>query len=125
VAAVIRRGSLAGFSAEGRVGDGAELQPIQKGTARVALAAAVPVIPTGIWGTHERWPQAGLRLRLPVRPTVGVAFGSPIPAEGDPRSRQDVRALTDRIAEGIGTAVGAARALAGGSPSGATSYRRG
>jgi len=125
VAAVIRRGSLAGFSAEGRVGDGTGLQPVQKGTARVALAAGVPVIPTGIWGTHERWPQAGLRLRPPLRPTVGVAFGPPIAAEGDPRSRQDVRGLTDRIAEGIEAAVRVARALAGGSRSGPRSYRRG
>jgi 1-acyl-sn-glycerol-3-phosphate acyltransferase len=124
-AAVIRQGYLAGVSAEGRVGDGTAIQPIQKGTARIALAAGVPVIPTGVWGTHERWPQAGPRFSPPIRPVVAVAFGPPIPVEGDPRSRQDVRALTDRIAEGIGASVGSARALARRSRSGGTSYRKG
>jgi hypothetical protein len=43
-----------------------------------------------------------LRLRRPLRPTVRVVFGPPIPASGDPRNRQEVRALTDRVMAAVG-----------------------
>jgi 1-acyl-sn-glycerol-3-phosphate acyltransferase len=108
-AAAVRGGSLVGVSAEGTVGDGRAMLPVQKGTARIALAAGSTVIPVGLWGTQERWPKTGPTFGLPLRPRLSVVFGPPIGSEGDPRSRQDVRALTDRIADGIATAVSKAR----------------
>jgi len=108
-AAAVRGGSLVGVSAEGTVGDGRAMLPLQKGSARIALAAGGPVIPVGVWGTQERWPKTGPTFGLPLRPTVTVHFGPPIESQGDPRSRQDVRALTDRIADGIGAALSRAR----------------
>ena len=108
-AAAVRGGSLVGVSAEGTVGDGRAMLPLQKGTARIALAAGSPVIPVGVWGTQDRWPKTGPTFGLPLRPTLAVHFGPPIDSQGDPRSRQDVRALTDRIAEGIGAALSKAR----------------
>jgi 1-acyl-sn-glycerol-3-phosphate acyltransferase len=112
VADVLREGSLAGMSPEGRVGDGTSLQPGQRGAARIALAAGAPVVPVGVWGTHLRWPQGGLRLGLPLRPAVGVAFGPPIPPEGRARSRPDTIAHIERIMAGVGAAVERARVLA-------------
>ena len=108
-AAAVRGGSLVGVSAEGTVGDGRAMLPLQKGTARIALAAGSPVIPVGVWGTQDRWPKTGPTFGLPLRPTLAVHFGPPIESQGDPRSRQDVRALTDRIADGIGAALSKAR----------------
>jgi 1-acyl-sn-glycerol-3-phosphate acyltransferase len=113
IADLARSGALVGFSAEGRVGDGDALQPIQKGAARAALAAGVPVIPAGIWGTQSRWPMTGPRMSPPLRPGLAVVFGSPIPSVGDPRSRADVRALTDRIAAALEPAVEEARRRCG------------
>jgi len=113
VAGVLRAGALAGMSPEGTVGEGAELLPLQRGAARIALAAGTPVVPVGLWGTQARWPKAGLHWRSPMRPTVGVAFVAPIPAEGNARSRADSLALTERIEEGLGRAVERARRLAG------------
>lgn len=109
VAAIVRGGALAGISAEGTVGDGRELLPVQKGAARIALAAGVPIIPAGVWGTQARWSKRGPSLGGPLRPHVAVAFGSPIPPDGDPRSRADVRALTDRLAAELETVVESAR----------------
>jgi 1-acyl-sn-glycerol-3-phosphate acyltransferase len=106
-----RSGGLVGLAPEGKVGLGDELQPGQKGAARIALAANTCVIPVGIWGTQARWPKAGLRLAPPLRPPVVVIFGSPIRAEGDPHSRIDVRALTDRIMAGLDGMASRARAL--------------
>jgi 1-acyl-sn-glycerol-3-phosphate acyltransferase len=108
-AAKLRAGSLTGLSPEGTVGDGARLGPGQKGAARIALAAGVPVVPVGIWGSHQRWPQAGFRFGRPYRPTVALAFGPPILVEGDPRSRPDVRRLTDEIMAEIARLSGEAR----------------
>jgi len=111
LAAVVEGGWLGGIAPEGTVGEGPGLGPIQKGAARIALLAGVPVVPVGIWGTQERWGKDGLRLERPVRPAVGVAFGPPIVAEGDPKYRPDVQALTDRIGAGIGEQVHVARRL--------------
>jgi 1-acyl-sn-glycerol-3-phosphate acyltransferase len=109
VAAVIRLGSLAGIFPEGRVGGTPHPGPGHKGAARIALAAGVPVVPIGIWGTQLRWPGGGPRLGRPWRPPVTVAYGRPIPTAGDPRSRADVRQLTDHLMDDIAALVGVAR----------------
>jgi 1-acyl-sn-glycerol-3-phosphate acyltransferase len=111
VAETIRGGSLAGLSPEGTVGDGETLQPGQKGAARIALVTNAQVIPVGIWGIQSRWPKQGLRFGPPIRPLVAAAFGPPVQAEGDPRSRSDVRALTDRIMDAVSAQVAAAKGL--------------
>jgi 1-acyl-sn-glycerol-3-phosphate acyltransferase len=108
IADVLRSGSLAGMSPEGTVGSGAALQPGQRGAARIALLAGVPVLPVGVWGTQRRWPKEGLRKTL-ERPTVAVVIGRPIPPAGDARSRPDVIAFTDRIMEGIRVVADRAR----------------
>lgn len=108
---LIRAGSLGGIFPEGRVGLGPELQPLHRGAARVALLAGAPVIPVGVWGTQVRWPKGGFRLSRPLRARVGVVFGPPIAAEGDPRSREDVRELTGRIAAGMARCRTEAEAL--------------
>jgi 1-acyl-sn-glycerol-3-phosphate acyltransferase len=97
VADALRGGSLAGMAPEGTVGGGRTLLPVQRGAARIALAAGAPVVPVGLWGTQQRWPKEGLHWRPPLRPALGVAIGSPIPAVGDPRDRGEVKALTERL----------------------------
>jgi 1-acyl-sn-glycerol-3-phosphate acyltransferase len=112
VADALRGGSLAGMSPEGTVGEGTSLQPGQRGAARIALAAGVPVLPVGVWGTQRRWPKAGLYWGPPLRPALGVAVGAPIMASGDPRDRTEVLALTERLMGELQHAVDVARALA-------------
>jgi len=114
MAAVIREGWLGGIAPEGTVGTGEDLLPIQKGPARIALLAGCPVIPVGLWGPQRRYPKAGLHFKSPARPPLGVAFGSPIQAEGDPKHRPDVQALTDRLGEALREQVEVARRLAPG-----------
>jgi 1-acyl-sn-glycerol-3-phosphate acyltransferase len=111
VADAIRGGALAGLSPEGTVGQGDALQPGQKGAARIALLTHAPVIPVGIWGIQSRWPKQGLRFGPPIRPMVSAAFGPPVPADGDARSRPDVRAMTDRIMDALSVQVAAAKDL--------------
>jgi len=101
VAAVIRSGAVAGMSPEGRVTDGVEELPGQKGGARIALDAGCPVIPSGLWGSNWRWPKNGLHSRPPLRPPVVLVFGPAIEPVGEPRNPRDVKALTERIMDEI------------------------
>lgn len=110
VANVIRSGALAGIFPEGRVGEGPGLQPGHKGLARVALDAQVPVLPVAIAGTDSRWPCSGFRWGRPFRPRVHIVIGHPLAVSGEPRSRQDARALTDRIMSEIESLLPRARA---------------
>lgn len=112
-AEVLRSGQLAGLAPEGTIGDGTSLLPGQKGAARIALMAGAPVVPVGLWGPQHRWPKEGLRFGSPARPTVAVVYGEPIRAEGDPKHRPDVQALTDRIMGDLAALVAEARRLSG------------
>ena len=110
VADVVRSGAVAGMSPEGRVTDGMEELPGQKGAARIALAAGTPVIPSGIWGSNLRWPKEGVRNGPPHRPPVAILFGPAIRPEGDARNPRDVRDLTERIMDEVRALRGIARA---------------
>lgn len=109
----IRAGALAGILPEGKVNADpyAGLQRGKRGLARVALAAAVPVVPVGIWGPQERWPRDGLRLDRPWRLPLAVSFGYPIEPRGDASSTADLQAFTDLVMTEIGKRVDKARAM--------------
>ena len=111
IGGAVGEGWIGAIAPEGTVGDGTKLQRGHKGAARIALLARVPVVPVGVWGTQLRWPKEGLRLRAPLRPVVGVAYGPPIAPEGSARNRPDVQALTDRIMGEIAAQVDRARRL--------------
>jgi len=114
--ATVRSGAIAGIFPEGRVNPQPEASPMRgrTGVARIALAAAAPVVPVGIWGTQARWPRGGLTLRRPFRPAVALSFGEPIEPKGDPASQADVDVFTDLVMTGIAKQVAEARALAAG-----------
>jgi 1-acyl-sn-glycerol-3-phosphate acyltransferase len=111
-ARVIAAGALAGIFPEGGVGPG-PLQPGRRGVARIALAGGVPLIPTAIWGTQQRWPRSGFRVKPPWRPRVAAVFGAPITPVGSARNPKDVRELTDRVMGEIAQALDRAKHVAG------------
>jgi 1-acyl-sn-glycerol-3-phosphate acyltransferase len=110
----IRSGTIAGIFPEGRVnGDpGGGLQRGRRGAARIALASGAPIVPVGIWGTQLRYPKEGLHMRRPWRPTLVLAFGAPIAADGDPASSEDTQRLTELVMQRIAGLVDDARELA-------------
>jgi 1-acyl-sn-glycerol-3-phosphate acyltransferase len=113
--AVVRGGAVAAISPEGRVNEdpGAGLQRIRSGIARIALPAASPIVPVGIWGTQVRWPRTGLRIRPPWRPLLAFSYGPPVVPVGHAADPEEADALLDRIAAAIGAQVERARAMAG------------
>lgn len=112
----VRSGALAGIFPEGRVNPAPDdgLQRGRSGVARIALASGAAVVPVGIWGTQIRYPKAGLRFGPPWRPTVALAIGTPVAAEGDAGSIEDVQRLTELVMERISEQVAEARRLAEG-----------
>ena len=112
----VRSGALAGIFPEGRVNPAPddELQRGRSGVARIALSSGASVVPVGIWGTQVRYPKSGLRFGRPWRPTVALAIGAPVAAEGDPGSIEDVQRLTELVMRRISEQVAQARRLAEG-----------
>ncbi len=112
--ATIRSGGLAGIFPEGKVNPDPEtMLPGHRGVARMALPSGAPVIPVGIWGTQRRWPHAGLRIGLPLRPKLVVSVGEPLDPVGAPESMDDIRAFTDLVMRRIGEERNRARWEAG------------
>jgi 1-acyl-sn-glycerol-3-phosphate acyltransferase len=112
--AIVRGGAVGAISPEGRVNDdpAVGLQRIRSGIARIALPAASPIVPVGIWGTQRRWPRSGLRASRPWRPPLGFAYGPPVQPAGDAGSADDIEGLLERIASAIAAQVQRARTLA-------------
>jgi 1-acyl-sn-glycerol-3-phosphate acyltransferase len=110
----VRSGALAGIFPEGRVNPDPDegLQRGRNGVARIALASGAAVVPVGIWGTQVRYPRSGLRFGPPWRPTVAIAFGTPILPEGDPGSVEDAQRFTETVMGRIAEQVDEARRLA-------------
>ncbi len=115
--ATIALGALAGIAPEGAVSpEAGPLHRIRSGIARIALPAQVPVIPTGIWGSHRRWPKGGPRWTAPLRPRLGIAFGEPVEPKGDPSEQEDIEAFVERVRETLEEQLSRARVLAGDPP---------
>jgi 1-acyl-sn-glycerol-3-phosphate acyltransferase len=110
----IRSGAVAGIFPEGKVNpdpDGG-LQRGRRGVGRIALATGAPVVPVGIWGTQDRWPQGGLHYRRPWRRTIAVVYGEPVEPRGDAGLLEDIQVFTDLVMTGVAKQVAEARTLA-------------
>lgn len=99
--AVLERGEVLGMYPEGTRSRTTKMLPFLKGAAWLALRTAAPIVPCGIVGT-ERDPARGAL--PPLRKTVRIAFGPPIPVEreDDPATR---RKKADEVTEQLLQAV--------------------
>jgi 1-acyl-sn-glycerol-3-phosphate acyltransferase len=92
----LRAGALVAIFPEGSRSVSGQLYQFRGGMARLAAAAAVPVVPVALAGTGLVWPR-GRRpvLRRPERGVLRVRFGEPLPApDPEPAAR---RQLTERV----------------------------
>ncbi len=85
-----------------------DLEPMvgKTGTARLAAATGVPIVPVGLWGLH-RIMFKGRKPRWRAGIAEVAVIGSPITVDAD----EDVTAATDRIMDAICRQVGRARAV--------------
>ena len=111
--AAAESGSCVGIFPEGRVGDDPEdgLQRIRSGLTRIAIPSGAPVVPVGIWGTHDVWPRSGLdRMSLLRRHTLGVVYGDALV----PHPGESPTTFRERFRVALEVAVARARTIAGG-----------
>jgi 1-acyl-sn-glycerol-3-phosphate acyltransferase len=78
----LRRGEVVGIFPEATISRAMEIKTLKTGAARIAAAAAVPLVPVVLWGTqrmmtkdHPRDLSRGL--------AITVRVGEPVPLEGD------------------------------------------
>lgn len=105
-AATLAAGELIALFPEGTISRDLEPMAGRTGTARLARATGVQVVPVGLWGAHRlitsgRKP----RLRLRVAETAVVGKGLAVGPDEDPRE------ATDRIMAAICTQVARAREI--------------
>jgi 1-acyl-sn-glycerol-3-phosphate acyltransferase len=101
---VLKSGNLLGSYPEGTRSPDGKLYKGRTGVARLALAAGVPVIPTGLVGTEAVMPKEAKIPKLRGQIQVGVRFGKPLDFSryaGQERDRFVLRSVTDEIVNEI------------------------
>jgi 1-acyl-sn-glycerol-3-phosphate acyltransferase len=101
----LRRGECVTVFPEGTISLDLEPMAGKTGTARLAAATGVPVVPVGLWGLH-RVMFKGRKPDWRVGVPENVVVGEPLVVE----PADDVAAATDRIMSAICAQVAAARA---------------
>jgi 1-acyl-sn-glycerol-3-phosphate acyltransferase len=98
----LARGEVIVIFPEGTVTTNEDLSPMapRSGVTRLALAGGVPVLPCGIWGTHNIWPK-GFASNWRPGQRISVTIGEPLAITGSlesPREWEDAgRQIMSRI----------------------------
>ncbi|MEE6178130.1 lysophospholipid acyltransferase family protein [Mycobacterium sp. 050134] len=100
----LRGGELVGLHPEATISRSYELREFKSGTARMALAAQVPIVPLIVWGAHRIWPKDHPKKLIRNKVPVTVAAGRPIPPLGTAEQltgslRQAMNSLLYRVQE--------------------------
>ena len=101
---LLRAGELVGLMPEATISRSFELKEFKTGSARMALAAGVPMVPLIVWGAQRIWtkdhPRNVGRKKIPVV----VAAGKPLSPAGDVEQldaalRDEMTSLLHRVQE--------------------------
>jgi 1-acyl-sn-glycerol-3-phosphate acyltransferase len=93
---VLKAGDLVAVYPEGTRSPDGRLYRGRTGTARLAVAAGVPVIPVGVIGTDKAQP-IGTRVPRPGRAEITIRFGKPLDFTGRSDDRASLREMTDEM----------------------------
>lgn len=107
----LARGEVIVIFPEGTVTTNEDLSPMapRSGVTRLALAGGVPVLPCGIWGTHNIWPK-GFASNWRPGQRVSVTVGEPMTITGSVESPREWEAAGRQIMSRIESLVSPLRA---------------
>jgi 1-acyl-sn-glycerol-3-phosphate acyltransferase len=103
----LKRGHNIIIYPEGTRGKAFDLQKGKVGVAKLALWSGAPVVPVGVWGTHELMPKGIHKPR--VKKIVTVKFGKPLTFDAyidKAEDKESLREVTDTIMHSIADLVG-------------------
>ncbi|MFJ6199707.1 lysophospholipid acyltransferase family protein [Micromonospora sp. NPDC092111] len=92
----LKGGDLVAVYPEGTRSPDGRLYRGRTGTARLAVAAGVPVIPVGVIGTDKAQP-IGTRVPRPGKAKITIRFGKPLDFTGRSDDRSSLRQMTDEL----------------------------
>jgi len=100
----LREGELVGLHPEATISRSYELRDFKSGTARLALAAGVPIVPLIVWGAHRIWPKDHPKKVFRNKVPITVAAGRPLLPQGNVEQliaalRHAMNALLYRVQE--------------------------
>jgi 1-acyl-sn-glycerol-3-phosphate acyltransferase len=121
----LRDGELIGLHPEATISRSYELRPFKTGAARMALEAAVPIVPLIVWGAQRIWPKDHPKRLFRTNIPIMVRAGRPLRPLGDvehlnAQLRQRMNALLYQVQEEYPHPPGefwVPRRLGGGAPS--------
>jgi 1-acyl-sn-glycerol-3-phosphate acyltransferase len=99
----LRRGECVTVFPEGTISEDFEPMRGKSGTARLALASGIPVVPVGLWGTH-RILTKGRKPHLQWGVPQVAVVGTPVPIGPDERPREATLRIMDAITECVSRA---------------------
>lgn len=94
----LRRGEIVGMFPEATISRSFVPAPGKSGSARMAMAAGVPLIPGAVWGS-QRLLTKGRPRNLQRGIVITADFGEPVPYEPDESPAEVTRRLMDRITD--------------------------
>lgn len=99
VQTLLRQGVSVLVFPEGSRSPSGQLQPFQRGAARMAVAGQVPLVPVGVTGTARLLPKGSAA--YPARAHIWIHVGEPISVAGKAMNRRDLRVLTETLRQGV------------------------
>lgn len=91
----LRGGEIVGVFPEATMSRSFELKHFKSGAARMAQEAAVPLLPTTLWGSQRVWTKEAPKHRLRSNTAIHITVGAPIHVGPD----EDVSVVTQRLKE--------------------------
>jgi 1-acyl-sn-glycerol-3-phosphate acyltransferase len=96
--AALRRGELVGVFPESTISRSYVPRPLKKGAARMAIDAAVPLIPVVVWGGHRVW-TVGRKPHWQRRVPVMIWIDEPLPIGAEDSAESVTGRLALRLRE--------------------------
>ncbi|MGC5020565.1 lysophospholipid acyltransferase family protein [Micromonospora sp. DT47] len=89
----LRRGEVVGVFPEATISRSFTVKELKSGAARMALDAAVPLLPVAVWGTQRLWTKGRPKTLTRRHTPITILIGEPI----DPADFPDTNAMTGEL----------------------------